>query len=135
MSYGSAAALQGAVYQALLADAALQALVGGAIYDAVPPGTTTGTYVSLGPEDARDASDMTGEGARHDFVVSVISDEAGFAQAKEVAAAISDVLVGADLVLARGTLVALWFLRAQARRVEKADTRRIDLTFRARIDG
>lgn len=135
MSYGSAAALQAAVYQALLADAALQALVGGAIYDAVPPGTTTGTYVSLGPEDARDASDKTGDGATHDFVVSVITDAAGFAQAKEVAAAISDALVGADLVLARGALVALWFLRARARRVEKAETRRIDLTFRARIDG
>ena len=135
MSYGNAAALQAAVYQALVADAALSALVGGAIYDAVPPGTVTGTYVSLGPEDARDASDMTGEGARHDFVVSVISDEAGFARAKEVAAAISDALVGVELALSRGTLVALWFLRAQARRVEKAETRRIDLTFRARVEG
>lgn len=135
MSYGSAAALQAAVYQRLVADAALQALVGDAIYDAVPPGTTTGTYVSLGPEDARDASDKTGDGASHDFVVSVISDEAGFALAKEVAAAISDALVDADLALSRGTLVALWFLRAQARRVEMAETRRIDLTFRARIDG
>ena len=135
MSYGNAAALQAAVYQALVADAALSALVGGAIYDAVPPGTVTGTYVSLGPEDARDASDMTGAGARHDFVVSVISDEAGFARAKEVAAAISDALVGVELALSRGTLVALWFLRAQARRVEKAETRRIDLTFRARVEG
>lgn len=135
MSYGVAAALQAAVYQALLADTALAALVGDAIYDAVPPGTTTGTYVSLGPEDARDASDQTGEGATHDFVVSVITDAAGFQGAKAVAAAVSDVLVDADLALSRGHLVGLWFLRAQARRVDKAETRRIDMTFRARVEG
>ncbi len=135
MSYGVAAALQAAVYQKLLADAALGALVGGAVYDAVPPGTTTGTYVSLGPEDVLDASDKTGDGATHDFVISVITDEAGFALAKAVAAAVSDALVDADLVLSRGSLVGLWFLRAQARRVETAETRRIDLTFRARVEG
>lgn len=135
MSYGSAAALQAAVYQRLIADAALQALVGDAVYDAVPPGTVTGTYVSLGPEDVRDASDKTGDGAMHDFVVSVITDEAGFATAKAVAAAVSDALVDAQLVLARGALVALWFLRGQARRVEKGGVRRIDLTFRARVEG
>jgi len=135
MSYAVAAALQAAVFQRLSADAAVAVLVGAAVYDAVPPGTLTGTYVSLGPEDARDASDKTGDGATHDFVVSVITDEAGFATAKAVAAAISDALVGADLVFARGRLVGLWFLRAVARRVEKAGTRRIDLTFRARVEG
>ena len=131
MSYAIAAALQAAVYQHLQADAAL----GDAIYDAVPPGTQTGTYVSLGPEDARDASDMTGAGANHDFVVSVITDEAGFQGAKAAAAAISDALVNADLVLSRGVLVGLWFLRAQARRVDKGETRRIDITFRARVEA
>jgi len=135
MSYGIGAALQAAVYQQLAASVPLQALVAGAIYDAVPPGTATGTYVSLGPEDVRDASDKTGDGATHDFVVSVVTDEAGFALAKEVAAAISDALVDAELALSRGRLVALWFLRAQARRVEKGKTRRIDLTFRARVAG
>ena len=135
MSYAIGAALQAAVYQALVADAALAALVGDAVYDAVPPGTTTGTYVSLGPEDVRDASDLTGDGAMHDFIVSVITDEAGFSAAKAVAAAVSDALTGASLTLSRGALVALWFLRAQARRVEKGATRRIDLTFRARVEG
>jgi hypothetical protein len=135
MSYAVSAALQAAVYQALQADPALEALVGEAIYDAVPPGTVTGTYVSLGPEDALDASDQTGSGATHDFVVSVITEEAGFQAAKEVAAAISDVLVDAPLVLSRGALVGLWFLKARARRVETGEARRIDLTFRARVEG
>ena len=135
MSYAVAAALQAAVYQALLADPALQALVGAAICDAVPPGTVTGSYVSLGPEDVTDASDKTGDGARHDFVVSVVTDAAGFQAAKEVAAAISDALVDAPLALARGSLVGLWFVSAKARRVKTGEARRIDLTFRARVEG
>ena len=135
MSYAVAGALQAAVYQHLRADAVLAALVGAAVYDAMPPGVLAGTYVSLGPEDVADASDKTGAGALHDFVISVITDAAGFATAKAVAAAVSDALVGADLVLSRGRLVGLWFLRATARRVEKADMRRIDLVFRARVEG
>ncbi|MGO4853169.1 DUF3168 domain-containing protein [Phaeovulum sp. W22_SRMD_FR3] len=134
MSYGVASALQGAIYQRLRASSALEALVGDAIYDAVPPGTVTGTYVSIGPEDVRDASDATGGGAQHDFTVSVITDAAGFQAAKEVAATVSDALVDATLILARGRLVGLWFLRARARRVETGETRRIDLTFRARVE-
>lgn len=134
MSYSVGAALQAAVYQRLLADTALEALVAGAIYDSIPPGTVTGTYVSLGPEDVRDASDQTGRGAVHEFTVSVVTDQAGFQSAKTVAAAVSEALSGADLGLARGRLVGLWFLSARARRVEKVDIRRIDLTFRARVE-
>lgn len=134
MSYGVAAALQAAIYQRLMADSALDALIGSAIYDAVPPGTTPGTYISIGPEVVRDASTQTGRGAHHEFSVSVVTDEAGFQKAKAVAAAVSDALTGAALVLARGRLVGLWFLRARARRVEEADVRRIDLFFRARVE-
>ncbi|KAB2884580.1 MAG: DUF3168 domain-containing protein [Albidovulum sp.] len=134
MSYGAAAALQAAIYQRLTADTTLDALVNGAIYDSVPPGVVPGTYVSIGPEDVQDASDQVGRGAQHEFVVSVVTDQAGFQSAKAAAAAVSDALTGATLVLARGRLVGLWFLKARARRVEKADMRRIDLTFRARIE-
>lgn len=134
MSYGAAAALQAAIYQRLTGDSTLGALVGGAIYDSAPPGSVTGTYVSLGPEDVQDASDQVGRGALHEFVVSVVTDQAGFQNAKTVAAAISDALTGATLVLSRGRLVGLWFVKARARRVEKADARRIDLTFRARVE-
>jgi hypothetical protein len=134
MSYGVGAALQAAVYQRLVADGAVDALVSGAIYDSIPPGTVPGTYVSLGPEDVRDASDQIGRGAVHEFSVSVVTDQAGFQGAKAVAGAVSDALTGAPLALARGRLVGLWFLSARARRVEKADVRRIDLTFRARVE-
>ncbi len=134
MSYGVAAALQAAIYQRLMADTALEALVGGAIYDAVPPGTAVGTYVSIGPEVVRDASAQAVRGAFHEFSVSVVTDEAGFQNAKSVAAAVSDALTGATLIMARGRLVGLWFLRGRARRVEEADVRRIDLLFRARVE-
>ena len=39
MSYAAAAALQTAIYDRLIADIALSALVGGAIYDALPEET------------------------------------------------------------------------------------------------
>ncbi|MCK8462574.1 DUF3168 domain-containing protein [Aliiroseovarius sp. S1339] len=133
MSYGVSAALQQAVYQCLVADATLSTLVSGAIYDAVPAGIITGTYVSLGPEDVRERSDMTGHGAVHEITISVVTDAAGFQGAKDVAAAVSDALVDATLTLTRGSLVYLNFHRARARRVEDADVRRIDLKFRARV--
>ena len=134
MSYGVSAPLQAAVFGALSTHAPLTALVGSAIYDATPQGTLPGTYVSLGPEDVTDGSDKTGEGAIHEFVVSVVTDAAGFQSAKEAAGAISDCLVDASLTLTRGRLVFLQFLKAKARRVEEGDVRRIDLTFRARVE-
>lgn len=133
MSYAVAGALQTAVYQHLLADAAVAALVGTDIYDAIPTGTLPTTYVTLGPELARDKSDMTGAGAQHEFTVSVHTSAAGFGVAKDAAAAICDALVDADLVLSRGHLVALNFYKAQALR-ESTGERRIDLKFRARVD-
>ena len=137
MSYAAGAALQAAVYQHLRADPALAALVGDAIYDALPVAAPGGTYVSLGPDEVRDAGDMTGRGARHDFVVSVLSGaegDNGFREVKAVAGAVAEALETASLVLERGHLAGLWFLRARALRVENGAGRRVDLTFRARID-
>ncbi len=132
MSYGSAAALQAAIYGRLTGFAVL---TGVAVHDAVPPGGGTGTFILLGPEEVQDQSDKTGGGAEHRFVISVISDASGFLAAKTVAVGVSDALVDADLVLARGVLISLHFLKASARRIDEGDTRRIDLTFRARVQG
>ncbi|MEL6799928.1 MAG: DUF3168 domain-containing protein [Pseudomonadota bacterium] len=134
MSYGMAAALQAGVYQALAGDGVLAGIVGDAIYDVVPSGPVPGTYVSLGPEDVRDQSDVTGGAAEHRFTVSVVTDAAGFQTAKTAAAAVSDALVDAALVLDRGRLVGLRFEKARARRVQSGDVRRIDMTFRARVE-
>ncbi|MEM8773443.1 MAG: DUF3168 domain-containing protein [Pseudomonadota bacterium] len=134
MSYGASAALQEAVYQRLVGDATLDALVQGAIYDRLPQGNLPSLYVSLGPEQVRSGSDKTGKGAWHRFTVSVVSDSAGFFTAKQVAAAISDTLVDAPLTLSRGVLAGLHFFRARAQREGTGDVRRIDLIFRARVD-
>ena len=137
MSYAAATALQSAVYQHLRGDPTLSALIGDAIFDAMPVDAPGGVFVSLGPEEVRDAGDATGAGSRHDFIVSVLSGtegSAGFATVKAVAAAVSEALEDGSVTLERGRLAALWFLRAKARRVENGAARRVDLTFRARID-
>ncbi len=136
MSYASAGALQAALYQFLTADAPLMALTGGAVFDAAPPGTPTGTHLVLGAEEVIDRSDISGPGAEHRFTLSVRSNATGFAQAKAVAARLAVIVPEAALDLApSGRLVAIWFDRAQARRLDGGAVRRVDLRFRARVDG
>jgi hypothetical protein len=131
MSYGSAAALQTAVYGRLTAD---PALAGISVVDALPVGGGGGTFVLIGPEEVIDQSDKTGGGAEHRFSVAVISDATGFAAAKAVAVAVCDGLDAAPLTLTRGRLVSLRFLRARAQRLDEGGARRIDLSFRARVE-
>lgn len=131
MSYSAAAALQSAIFTRL---SGFPALAGISIVDAMPPGTAPGSFVLIGPEQALDQSDGSGAGAEHRFEVSVISDATGFLTAKGIAAAVSDALVGANLMLTTGRLVSINFLRALARRLDAGATRRIDLSFRARIE-
>ncbi|WP_425101198.1 DUF3168 domain-containing protein [Tropicibacter sp. S64] len=133
MSYGMSAPLQAAVYTQLQADAALEALVGDDIFDAMPSGAVPSIYVSLGPEFVTEASDVEDGGAWHEFTISVVTDVAGFQSAKEAAGAVSDALDGAALTLSRGRLVGLWFRKAKAKR-ESNGARRIDMTFRARVE-
>jgi len=132
MSYGMTAELQAAVFATLQGDAALEAVVGGAIYDALPDGAVPALFVSLGPEKVRDASDKIAGAALHDFSVSVISDAAGFQSAKQAAAAVSDAVLGAELALGRGQVARLSFLKARA--VKNTAGRRIDIWFRALLD-
>ena len=131
MSYQAAAALQSALYARLTGFAGLG---GVSIVDAMPAGTVPGTFVLIGPEQVLDQSDTSGGGAEHRFEIAVISDASGFLTAKQVAGAVSAALVGAALTLTTGRLVSISFLRAAARRLEAGDTRRIDMTFRARIE-
>lgn len=134
MSYILAPALQTAIFQALMADAALSGLLGGAIYDAIPPATPPATYALIGVEEVFDRCDKTGHGAEHRLTISVVTNASGFLAAKQVAARICEVLEAPALTLSRGRLVALWFDRAEARKIEGDQTRRIDLRFRARVE-
>ena len=132
MSYGMAAALQAALYLRL---SGLPALAEWPVLDAPPKGRSEASFVLIGPEEVIDRSDRTGTGAEHRFTVSVISDAAGFQAAKAAAVAISDALGEGVLALERGRMVGLWFQRAVARRLDEGRQRRIDLTFRARVEG
>lgn len=134
MTYALALPLQAAVFQRLAAFPALTALVGTHVYDQIPPGPMPPLFVALGPETSRDRSDKTGRGGEHDLAVAVVAEAAGFATAKQAAAAVSDALIDASLALARGRLVSLRFLRAQARRTEGGEGREITLVFRARVE-
>jgi len=131
MSYAAAAALQAAVYGRLTGFAGL---TGVAVLDAAPPGVGPETFVLIGPEVVNDRSDKTGAGADHLFSVAVISKASGFRTAKGVAGAVSEALVGAALTLTTGRLVYLAFVQARARRLGDGDVRRIDMTFRARVE-
>lgn len=134
MSYALSSALQASVYQALTDDVGLFAIVGDAIYDALPVGVVPPIYVSIGPETVVDASDSTGVGAVHRFTVSVVSDTPAFLAVKAAAGLVSDVLHGANLTLSRGYLVLMTFERATAARIDGASGRRIDLRFKARVE-
>ena len=137
MSYAAGQALQAAIYQHLRADTALAAMVGDAIFDAMPVQPPSGVHVALGTENMRDAGDASAAGAVHEFEISVLEGGetgGGFAAVKDAAAAVSEALEGAALMPERGHLVGIWLLRARSRRIENSGARRVDLTFRARID-
>jgi hypothetical protein len=131
MTYGAAAALQAALFSRL---SALPELQGIPVLDAITKGRRTGTFVLIGEEDVRDQSDKSGMGAEHRLTVSIVSDAAGFLLAKEKAIAISDAMALDLPPLSRGRVVGIWFLRAVARRLDEGRIRRIDLTFRARVE-
>lgn len=134
MSYGMAAALQAGIFARLAGDPNLAALIGGAIFDAVPGGVLPETYVTLGDEDVRDRSSADGMSVRHDFAVRVVTGAGGFRDAKAIAGAVSDALLRAPVDLARGRIVGLWFLRGRARRVGSGDQRQIEMRFRALVE-
>lgn len=130
MSYGLAAAVQAAVHAALVAH---PDLAGVAVMDAVPPGGAAGTFLLIGAEEVRDASDATGAGAEHRVEVSVRSDAAGFLAAKGAAAAVCAAMEGVALA-APARVVGVAFVKAKAVRSEDGAERRIDLTFRLRVE-
>lgn len=123
--------LQKAIYQALAADAALTALLGGAkVYDAVPQSAKF-PYVALGRASMRDWSTGTEEGREHSIVLDVWSRAAGTREAQEIVAAIEDALAGVPLALAGHHLVNLRFDAAEFRREGNGETVHGLVRFRA----
>lgn len=137
MTYALAEPLQTAVYSALTTDPGVTALVGTDIYDAPLPldgGLAPTNYVLIGAEQVRDDGCMDTRGALHDFSVLVHSNEDGFSKSKQIAGAICDVLLDAQLPLARGNLVYIRFLKARADAGKPPAKRTIMLQFRAFVE-
>lgn len=137
MTYALAEPLQTAVYSALIADVALTALVGTDIYDAPLPletGIAPSEYVMIGAEQVTNSGSKTENGAIHDLTVSVHSNSDGFAKSKQIAGAICDVLLDAQLNMSRGKLVYLRFLKARADAGKPPTKRTIALRFRAYVE-
>lgn len=133
MTYALSASLQTAVFGLLQDNMQLGLMVDGNIFDNPPSGPLPAMYVALGPERVRDASDGSDSGAWHEFVISVVSENSGFLGAKQAAGLVCDSLQDAQVALTRGRLIGMWFRKATAKR-ETDGRRRIDLTFRARVE-
>ena len=138
MTYALAWPLQKAVFERLSADPAVSAAVGGRIHDGAPQqkaaGADEGLYLILGDDQAVDWSSAERAGAGHLVGISVIAPKRSFAEAKAVAGAISDVLLGAPLALERGQAVLVSFQSARTKREERDTLRRIDLRFRVLVE-
>ncbi|RMD92833.1 MAG: DUF3168 domain-containing protein [Alphaproteobacteria bacterium] len=134
MSVVTSQPLQAAIYARLSQDAALAAIVGADIFDAPPAGPLPGIFVLIGEEVVRDVSDGSARASEHDLTISVQTDAAGFAAAKQAAAAIVDALDGAALTLSRGRLIDIRFHSARSLRDAGAGARRTEVRFRARVE-
>lgn len=138
MTYALSWPLQQAVFELLSADAAVAALVGTRIHDApVPLGEEAqpdGLYATIGDERVEDWSTATDRGAAHMLTIAVHAPRRGFSEAKQAAGAISEVLLGGELVLTRGRAVLVRFAGARTRRAENDALRRIEMRFRVTVE-
>lgn len=137
MSIVLSASMQAALFETLVTDPALSALIGDAVYDATPAtdgSVPMGEYLTIGTGDIRPFDTATSAGGVHDFDVTVHSASEGFSKAKLVAAAVGQALSDAALPIAGGTTVALRFVRARAKRGAAPELRRIELRFRAVLE-
>ena len=124
---GAAWALQQAIYAALTANAAVTALCGGRVFDAVPRGSAF-PYVVIGEAEERDAGTGASE---HRLALHLWSRGGGSREIKQLAAAVKAALDGAPLTLSGHALISLTFLSADYTRQSDGETTRGSMRFRA----
>ena len=131
MSTAASAALRAAVHDALAADAALNAVLGGPkIYDE-PPRAADFPYVTLGETRISDYSTDDGPGEEHQLTVHAWSRQGGHAQAHLIAGALLQALDDMPLTLTDHTLVNFRFAVADVRREADGRTYHALVRFRA----
>jgi hypothetical protein len=130
MPTASSAALRSAIYDALIADSALAALLGGpSVYDE-PPRQATFPYVTLG--EARIVDLSAGERAEeHQLTLHAWSRHGGHKEAHLIAGALLNALDDAPLALSDHRLVNLRFALADVRREADGRTYHAVVRFRA----
>jgi hypothetical protein len=127
----AAVALRAAIYNALVADTPLAAVLGGAkVYDEVPRGAAF-PYVTLGEAQISDWSTATEAGEEHQLTLNAWSRQGGHRQAHEIAGALLQALDDAALTLSGHRLVNLRFGTADIRREADGRTYRALVRFRA----
>ena len=130
----AARALQEAVFDALAADATLEALIGGAkIFDAVPRNAEA-PYVQIGEFSARDWSTATEAGTEILFAIVVWSRLPGRSEGFSIAERVVALLHDAALTLDGFRLVNLRHVATETARVEKPEGRRSVVRFRAVVE-
>ena len=127
----AAAALRAAIHDALLADAPLTSLIGGAkVYDE-PPRAAAFPYVTLGDARVVDYSTGTEAGEEHQLVLHGWSRQGGHREAHLIAGALLQALDDAALTLTGYRLVNLRFALADVRREADGRTYHALVRFRA----
>ena len=131
MPTAASAALRAAVHDALAADSALNALLGGPkVYDE-PPRAAAFPYVTLGETRVIDWSTGTEVGEEHQLTLHAWSRQGGHNEAHLIAGALLTALDDAPLALTDHRLVNLRFAVADVRRERDGRTYHALVRFRA----
>ena len=127
----STAALRAAIHDALIADGALTALLGGPkIYDG-PPRAAAFPYVTLGEARVSDFSAGSERGDEHQLTLHAFSRQGGHREAHLIAGALLQALDDAPLSPDGHRLVNLRFAVADVRREPDGRTYHALVRFRA----
>lgn len=127
----ASAALRAAIHDALAADGALTALLGGPkIYDE-PPQAAAFPYVTLGEARVTDFSTGSEPGQEHQVTLHAWSRQGGHREAHRITGALLQALEDAPLNLADHRLVNLRFAVADVRREADGRTYHALVRFRA----
>ena len=131
MTIAASAALRAAVHDALVADAALGALLGGPKIFDEPPRTTSFPYVTLGETRIADYSAAGAAGEEHQLTLHAWSRQGGHKEAHVIAGALLQALDDAPLTLTDNHLVNFRFAVADVRREADGRTYHALVRFRA----
>ncbi len=134
MSASPVTILRRAIRAALLADATVVAMLGGAkVYDEAPPGAQP-PYIVFADAQWRDWSTTLSRGAEQIFVLTGWSAQRGTREAHDIAGRVVELLDEAPLALAGATLIDLRFLELEAKRDGAGRFARVNIRFRATLE-